>query len=393
MVGGISMSKSNISLNIISIVLILVLFFAFLTWYNFYDIIGLKLYENEPIAKMFSFHNTDYILTDEGYVYVMGEYNSSSRKYRNSKSYKNHKLGTPAPVRICDEKITKIIPYDKLGALLINEDGAVFDFNDFTLVKIFDGASYAIRGNYEYGEKIFGEGNERIYYVINANDTLYASNGQGQLKELFSDVIAVDYYLDTILVLFKNGDLNQYLISDNGGIVHKETIFEDVSYFDIEDTSIRYDGEKFVFDDKNAQNTPLINVLTKEGDLYAIGAYNLLCCTRSIAAYPDPKIISEWTQIAENVENFSLAPMGTGIKFKNGTAGYYGFDTNNASDSEFQFGYIDLDLTDVVDVYASDVQVFVKTEQTFYIWGYSTIYNRDGRNHNLFDGTPIVISP
>ena len=387
------MSKSNISLNIISIVLILVLFFAFLIWHNFYDIIGLKLYENEPIAKMFSFHNTNYILTDEGYAYVMGEYNSTSRKYRNSESYKNQKLGTPAPVRICDEKITKIIPYDKLGALLINEDGAISDFNDFTLVKIFDSASYAIRGNYEHGEKIFGEGNESLYYIIDVNDSLYAANNDGQLKELFLDVAAVDYYLDTILVLFKSGDLNQYLISDNGSIVHKETIFENVLSFDIEDTSIRYDGEKFVFDDENAQNTPLINVLTKEGSLYVIGAYNLLCCTRSIAAYPEPKIISEWTRIAENVENFSLAPMGTAIKFKNSTVGYYGFDTDNSSDSEFKFGYIDLDLTDVIDVYASDVKIFVKTEQTFYVWGYSTIYNADGRNNNLFDGTPIVISP
>ena len=85
--------------------------------------------------------------------------------------------------------------------------------------------------------------------------------------------------------------------------------------------------------------------------------------------------------------------MGTAIKFSDSTAGYYGFDTDNSANSNFEFGYLKLAQTNVVDVYASDVQVLIKSEQAFYTWGYSLEYNVSDNEHNLFNGTPIIVYP
>ena len=379
--------------KLIAIVLIIsIIVSAILIWYHTFDVIGLELYENERIEEIIPYYSSNYIITDEGYVYVMGYYNSESRKYRNSEFYHNDKLGSPIPVKMYDGKVTKIIPYDNLGALLINEKGELIDFNDFDIRKVYDGVSYSVKAPYKQGEKIFGGECEELFYIIDTNGTLLAFNSNGESKELIFDVCAVDYYNDTVIALLYNGDLNQYSISDDGKLLLEETLFKNVSSFDVWDTAVRYDGEKFVYDDEAAQKIPLVNVLTNDGELYAKGAYNLLCCTRSLSAYPEPKIIQEWTLIAEGVESFSMAPMGTAIKFMNGAAAYYGFDTDNSSNSKFEFGYLQLNVTNVVGVYAGDVQVLIKTKDAFYVWGFSLIYDAKSDNNNLFNGTPIKIT-
>lgn len=383
--------KYSVKFFLFLLIIVFVCSMAFI-WYNFYDVTGLTLYEDEVISDIVPYYDRIYVITENGNGYVAGDYDSSSRKYRNSESYSSDKLGTPTPVRFYDGVITKINPYSG-GAVFINSNAEVFDFDDFNAHKIHDAASYAIRASYEHGRKFFGKDNEEFYYIIDTEGTLYAIDGKGKMKEIFRDVSSVDYYLDTIFVLFKNGNLDQYCIENDGTIKFEKKVFENAYSFDVEDTSLRYDGSKFVFDDEEAKNTPLINVLTIEGDLYAIGAYNLLCCTRSISSYPSPKIIGEWTLVAKDIESFSLAPMGTAIKFKNGTVGYYGFDTDNSIDSKFEFGYIQLNLTNAIDVHASDVQILVKTDQSFYIWGYSLIYNVDECEHNLFTDSPIIIKP
>ena len=369
---------------------------AFLYWYYSYDVTGLVLYKDELIQDLIPYYSQIYIVTEEGDVYITVDHTvTNDRKLINSQSYPNDILNTGSPVKIYDGKIAKIIPYGSVKTLLINENGELFDFDDFETTKLADGVFYAIRVHYSHGEMIFGEGNEKIYYVIDTNNVLYAMNGEGEKKELFSDVVSVDYYLDTLLVLFKNGDLNQYSISDGSTIVLKEKIFENVGSFDIRDTSLRLDGERLVFDDEEAKKKPLINVLTFDGSLYVKGAYNLLCCTISIAATPTPKIIDEWTLIAENVESFSMAPMGTAFKYKDNTAAYYGFDTDNSSDSENKFGYLDLGLTNVTTVYADDVEVTVQTNKTFYTWGFAldrTFDVSSSKNYNLFDGEPHIIT-
>jgi hypothetical protein len=289
-----------------------------------------------------------------------------------------------------------------MHALLITEDGSLIDFSDFEFKTISNKVIYAIKPHQyndsleDFGEQhaeiFWGDAEEDIYYIIDENYVLYASNGKEKIKELASDVVQVDFYTDTLFVLSKNGDLNQYYISNDGTLSHKDKVFENVKAFDVEYTALRFDGTKLLFDDEVGKQTPLINVLTNDDELYVIGAYNLLCCTGSIMAHPEPHIIDEWTLIAEDVESFSLAQMGTAIKFKNNTAGYYGFDTDNSYNSEFKFGYMDLELENVINVYASDVQVAVQTEEAFYAWGYSLIYD-SRENNNLFDGTPIVITP
>ena len=379
------------------IAILLVIGIVFLTcsvWFNFYDIVGLELFKDETISDIIPYYDNIYVITEDGYCYVLGGYhNSSSRKYRNSESYHNDKLNTPSPVKIFDEKVLQVIPYGSTGALLITEDGCLFDFNDFDIKEIYTNVSFAVKASLDQGKRIFGTDNTALYYVIDKTNVLYAVNENGESKELFSQVSEVDVYLDKILVLDKNGALNQYQILDNGEIILTEKLFENVCAFDVKDTSLRYDGEKFIFDDEDAKNMPLINVLTNDGELYVKGAYNLLCCTRSLAAHPEPRIISEWTLIAESVESFSLAPMGTAIKFSDSTAGYYGFDTDNSANSNFDFGYLKLAQTNVIDVYASDVQVLIKTEQAFYTWGYSLEYDVSDSEHNLFNGTPIIAYP
>ena len=276
-------------LKVILILLCIVLaILAFLIWYSS-SLIGLDIYKDEPIRDIIPFYSARYIVTEEGDVYIANDFDSTNQRYRNTESHRNDKLNTHVPVKIYDGKIAKIIPYGNVKTLLINENGELFDFDDFETTKLADGVFYAIRVHYSHGEMIFGEGNEKIYYVIDTNNVLYAMNGEGEKKELFSDVVSVDYYLDTLLVLFKNGDLNQYSISDGNTIVLKEKIFENVGSFDIRDTSLRLDGERLVVDDEEAKKKPLINVLTFDGSLYVKGAYNLLCCTRSAKSYTNAK--------------------------------------------------------------------------------------------------------
>ena len=356
-------------------------------------ITGFESYNNETISDIIPYYRNIYVITEDGYCYVSGDYSSSSsNKYWLYESTHNDKLYTHTPVKILDERVKKVIPYSTLGALLIDEDDRLFDFNDFTVKEVYNGVSYATIVPYYHNERIFGNGNTYAYYVIDKSGVLYAVSESGETKKLFSQVCSVDFYLDTILVLNDSGVLNQYQISESGEITLTEKLFENVSSFDVMDTSLRFDGEKYVFDDEAAKDLPLINVLTNDGELYTKGAYNLLCCTLSLAAHPEPKIIDEWTLIAEKVEDFSMAPMGTAIKFTNSSAGYYGFDTDNSANSKFEFGYLELAPANVIDVYASDVQVLVKTTQAFYKWGSSLEYDVEG-DHTLFTGSPIILYP
>ena len=371
-----------------------IVFLACSVWFCFYDVIGLELYKDETISDIIPYYDNIYVITEDGYCYVLGGYhNSSSRKYRNSESHHNDKLNASSPVKIFSKKVLQVIPYGATSALLIDEENTLYDFNDFNIQEICSNVSYAVKATSSQGKRIFGSDNKSLYYVIDKTNVLYAVNENGESKELFSAVSAVDIYLEKILVLNNDGVLNQYQISEDGKIILTEKLFEDVSSFDVKDTSLRFDGEKFVFDDEVAKNMPLLNVLTNDGELYVKGAYNLLCCTRSLAAHPEPKIYNEWTLIAEQVESFSLAPMGTAIKHMDNTAGYYGFDTDNSANSSFEFGYLKLAQTNVVDVYASDVQVLIKTDQAFYTWGYSLEYDVSDSEHNLFNGTPIIVYP
>ena len=385
--------KNNIIKMVSCSLFTVTLFWVCFTCFTSCNVTGLSFYKDEPITNIIPYSHQIYVTTENG-CYISGEHSSSAvRKYRISEFYHSNKLNIAVPVKFFDKKVHQVIPYGTLGALLIDEEGCLFDFNDFDIKEIYNNVSCAVKAPSSQGTRIFGSDNKTLYYVIDKTNVLYAVNENGESKELFSQVSEVDVYLDKILVLDKNGALNQYQILDNGEIILTEKLFENVCAFDVKDTSLRYNGEKFIFDDETAKNMPLLNVLTNDGELYVKGAYNLLCCTRSMSAHPEPRIISEWTLIAENVESFSLAPMGTAIKFSDGTAGYYGFDTDNSANSKFGFGYLQLDLTEVIDVYASDVQILIKTEQAFYIWGYSLEYDVEEGEHNLFTGTPIIIYP
>ena len=211
-----------------------IVFLACSVWFGFYDIVGLELYKDETISDIIPYYDNIYVITEDGYCYVLGGYdNSSSRKYRNSESYHNDKLNTPSPVKVFDEKVLQVIPYGSTGALLITEDGRLFDFNDFDIKEIYNNVSCAVKAPSSQGTRIFGIDNKALYYVIDKTNVLYAVNENGESKELFLTVSAVDVYLDKILVLHNDGVLNQYQISENGEIILTEKLLEGVCSFDV----------------------------------------------------------------------------------------------------------------------------------------------------------------
>ena len=102
----------------IAILLVIgIVFLACSVWFGFYDIVGLELYKDETISDIIPYYDNIYVITEDGYCYVLGGYhNSSSRKYRNSESYHNDKLNTPSPVKVLDEKVLQVIPYGSTGS-------------------------------------------------------------------------------------------------------------------------------------------------------------------------------------------------------------------------------------------------------------------------------------
>ena len=170
-------------------------------------------------------------------------------------------------------------------------------------------------------------------------------------------------------------------------------MFESVIDFEVLDTSTRYGETGFVFDDEYAIKTPLFNVLTKNGDLYAKGAYNMLCCVHGSGENAHPFELKEWTLISENVNSFDLAPMGT-VYIKNDTScEYYGFDTKIGAK---EVDYKELVSEGAVSAYtAEDLLVIVKTtENKYYIWSdMGDVFTKSREGYNIFSGTPYVLVP
>lgn len=365
------------------LLLICGLFVAVFIWYEFFDVTGLTLYSDEPISDIIPYKGRVYFITEDGYGYVAGDYNSNSRLYRNSEFHPNEKLGIPSPVKFSDEKIKLLLPFTK-GALFITENNELYKLKDIS--------SEIVCNNIVYADKAA----ESIYAIDIVGD-LYSIDEQNQKTFLSSNIKQVKAYRNRIFVLLEDGSLCELTKSENSDCVISDPIFEGVKEFDVLDTSVRFDGEKFIYDDQEAINTPLFNVLTNENELYIKGFYNLLCCTRLASAFPSPAQFEDWTLISEDVSEFAMAPMGTVFKQNDSSCAYYGFDTDMRGGTVFEVGYKNLLRDGCVGVKTSnDICIYVKAENNkYYMWGdWSTLlFDQHSSNHHIFSGEPFVLEP
>ena len=364
------------------IVLISLVIIPGCVWYEFFDVTGLTLYDDEPISKIIPFEKRVYLITEDGYGYVAGDYNSDSRLYRNSEFHHNEKLGIPSPVKFHSEKIKQLFPFRR-GALFVTENDSLYKLNDITAKFISNDIVYADQA---------GE----IIYAIDISKNLYSIDAENRRSFLCADVKMVKAYRERIFVLCNNGALCELIRSDSGYAV-SSPIFEDVKAFDVLDTSERYDGTKFIYDDENAIKTPLFNVLTNENQLYVKGVYNLLSCSRLASAFPSLVQFDEWTLIEEEVSDFSLAPMGTVYVKMDSSCAYFGFDSDMRSDVAFEVKYKKLLESGVEYATTSkDCCIYVKTKDNkYYMWGsWSTLlFDQHSDDHHIFTGEPFVLEP
>ena len=365
---------------------ILIAIFAYNIWYTTFDVRGLVFYDDSEIADIYMYEERIYLVTVDGRAYVAGEYDETqSRTYRNSEFHKDNKLKTPAPVLIYNGEVREIIPYSSLGALIITADNELYNSYDMNMTKISENVRRAYRDT-----------SSDKTYVVDTDGKLFCLE---DAEFIYSGIVDTRVYQGRVFALTSGGDLVELSKSvDVAEYVIFDTLFTGVSSFEVIDTHIRHDGDRFVYDDKEGLASPLITVLTDDGELYVKGAYNLMSCATTLAEkQPEPKLFCDWEFIDRYVESASTAPMGTVIRHYDGSCAYYGFELRVHRDSGF--GYTELPLTSTECVLASRISVCVKNEDgNYYFWGsfpYNFVHRyydggRDRKSHFVFSDVPLV---
>ena len=378
-------SKSKkILIWVLVCVAIILLLGAILVYYFFYDVFGLELYNDETIQSIYKYNDQIYLVDEDGKGYVLGGYSDSSgRTYLNSENQKHKGLNSSTPVLFFDGNIQKLIPYDSMSTLIITNDFELYNWCDFEIKQI---ASSVVSADASAGKGI---------YYINQRSELIMSEKNGAEKVLLTDVIKVVLYRDSAYVLLKDKSLNEMTVDESGNVALSLCEINGVVDFDVVDTSIRYNGEKYVYGDEIAVKNPLISVLCDDGNMYVKGAYNLLNCYTNLAdEKPQPHIIDDWTLIGEEVSSFSSAPMGTVMLLDDGSCEYYGFDTSVSIDSEFKSFCIPI--SGIKYVHASETTIcLVSQDNKIYIYGddaFNPLLYRATNRHHIFKDSPLVIS-
>ena len=347
----------------LGILLVLISIFAIIIWYEFFDITGLEFYDDTKIERIYHYDSNVYFITEDGKGYLAGNYASTnSRKYRNVESYQHDALNMPPPVLFWDGVIKEFYPYDRQTALFITEEHTLYKLADIDVIKLADSVLYA--------EHTYQSVNNDMIYYIDTENRLWLIKEEQVPIYIISDVKQIEAYQDSAWVITNDGDLCKVISSDEGYFL-SEAIFQNAVDFDIIDTSMRYENEIGFYHEEGLEHQ-LWNVLTEDGKLYAKGAYNLLGTPYLLSeSIPSPITIDQWTVIGENVEQISVAQMGTVMKFQNGGCAYYGFDTHFSAKSKFE--YKELPIDDAVFVYASELCVQVEDSQgKHYFWGDET---------------------
>ena len=380
----------------LTLMVLLILIAAFIFWYAFYDVSGLDLYKDEPISEIIPCGKRVYLITEDGHGYVMGGYDpDSSRMYLNSEFHKNEKLGiVVSPVRFTDEKIKQLFPYS---------DRVLFITDSNNLYLAIDENSEYLCENIIYADHATWRADE-IIYAVDTSNNLYSISKQRESVLLCNNVEIVKAYRDRVFVLCTNGDLCELQKTNSNEYILSEPLYKNVADFDVLDTSTRHDGEKLVYDDATAINTPLFNVLTENGELYVKGFYNLLCCSRGLGESPEPVEYKEWSLISENVSSFDLSYMGTVFVRKDTSCAYYGLVKVSQVYNSYEVVLEELFNDGAVSACTSkDNCIYVKTnENKYYMWGsWATIsfvyYSENDAllqgNYNIVSGQPFVLEP
>jgi len=134
----------------------------------------------------------------------------------------------------------------------------------------------------------------------------------------------------------------------------------------------------------------LINVLLNDGSLYVKGCYNRWACPHYDPEDPI-KYFETWTLIAEDVADYDTAVMGTIIKFNDGTAAYYGFDTIHYGKAEFSYKVLMSDKTSYIA--ATDNYVMLLREGKWYFWGsrFSVHFDDTSKDYYVLSGKPYIL--
>ena len=356
-------------------VIIVLLLAALSVWYSLFDTTGLRFYNGEDIEAMIPFSNQIYMIDGDGKVFLTGGHErTGNRKYRNAEFKRDDGLGCFSPVLIFDGLATEVLPYDDLCALIITESGTLYNFVDFESTDLIaEKVQYAFYGNTD----------GRIYY-IDLVGSLYSANSD---KPIYQGVKKAHQYNGALYILNTDGEL---IVFDEN---RNEMLFDDVLDFDILDTSARIIDGKYTVNDPDALSSPLINLLTGDGRLYANGTYNHLSCGNRDYASSAIKTFDEWTVIDDEVDVFSASEIGTVYTKLDGSVWYYGFDSIPQKDSVFE--HILLEIDNVTSVYADKTVFCIKSEDAFFLWGgeFELVFDRPSSSHGIISGSPIEISP
>lgn len=345
---------------------------GFMFWYILYDVTGLTLYKDEPIREIYFHHDRAYLITEDGKGYMSGGY--GGRKYDNSQRHYNKNLnGASSPVLFFDGCIDEVVIYET-GILFTSDNGDLYDFSSF------DEGAKKIASSVE----TFSRFEEYEYFDIFYIDKSGALNllRDGKTTELLkSGVKKVYTYFERVFILAENNDVCELKITADGFNIG-EVLFSNVKDFNIQNTCNRFINGVFVDDDEEALKTHIMNVLTLDGILYAKGAYSYHQYFLGNEKL-DPKIFDEWTVIGENVQEFSLASMGTVMRYKDNSVGYIGFNTKVNVNDGASFESKVLAVSNAKLVRAYTMGVYVKTTNgEHYVWGQSNAFLRYNKNRD-----------
>ena len=225
MIKSILKTIKKIFIVLLVILVVIASTLAFFIWYEFYDCIGLEFYKGQEIEQIIPVDERVYLITDDA-VYMAGDYNSSSRKYRNSEFHRYKEWGTPHPVKIFDGKVKNIITCELSYLLIITVDNELYRWYDLKLDKIADNIvsadAYA-----SYGEGCVYS----VIYAVDAAGSLEIIKDEGRTYSSVSNIKEIHTYRDRIFALFENGELTELILSDGSSYTKGDVIYTNVKLF------------------------------------------------------------------------------------------------------------------------------------------------------------------
>jgi len=375
---------SIIALVCLLLIIVGVAVFGFYTWYWFYDIGDLKLYDSEPIEQIVQSGEVSYILTDNGDCYMVGGYDGlvGGRNYWNTESRPCESLGIHcSPVYMMSD-VVKIFSDEYLPAILLTKDGTAYETDSGEAKKIMD--------NVLFIDKINTFEN---YYIIDTAHRLWYLEGDNQPEQLFEGVTMVSSFYGRAFVLLDTGWFGEIYREEKGYAF--VPLFENVISFDVKRTRYILGVEDGLSPKPEEKIPPVINVLTEDGTLYAKGAYEIIKYSDSIKTTTiasDPCIIEEWMVVEQDVKNFSLSERGTLLLKDNGEIIYFCVVQGKDDEVPYEFTKLLLNYNDVISIQAMDSQLLIQTKERYYMYGNifdNEFINEYGRT--VFDDNPVIV--